>query len=126
MKNTTVFDKTPKERSLAASSKRQSKPHPRRPRIRCWHADDYQELFIYISPNQSGAVWVIKDQGIVRERNLVFAKDSKTAFDAACVAARGWCRENAPGARLRFRSSIERAALFTKSQVMERGRRLAA
>jgi hypothetical protein len=82
-----------------------------------WHSGDYEELFIFISPCRFGAVWIVKEQGKVRHRDVVLSTtDTQTAFDLAFKAARVWTRKYAPGARLRFRSTFERDALFGNQQ----------
>jgi hypothetical protein len=86
---------------------------PKRSRILSWHSGDYEELFIFISPCRFGAVWIVKEQGKVRHRDVVLSTtNTQTAFDLAFKAARVWTRRYTPAARLRFRSTSERAALF--------------
>lgn len=97
------------------------------PRTLAWHSGDYEELFIFITPCKFGAAYTIKEQSEVKHRDVILSTTStQTAFDLAFKAARVWTRTYAPGARLRFRSTLERSALFDNKKIMESSRRIAA
>jgi hypothetical protein len=101
--------------------------HPFRPHTLAWHSGDYEELFIFITPCKFGAAYVIKEQGKVKHRDVILSNTgTQAAFDLAVKAARGWVKVNAPDAKLRFRSTLERAAIFGTNSIQPHIHRRAA
>jgi hypothetical protein len=103
--------------------------HTFRPRIQTWHAGDYREVFLYLSATKYGFVWRAVEQGKLLERGIAILTKTEPQADMeqqAFIAARTWIRANVPDAKIRVRSALERAALFTNQQIMEGTRRLAA